>query len=472
MHKQNGSLGLRRSSRVAAVVPIMVTGPDGTQFSEVCETSVVNAHGCAMRSPIRFDPGASLHLHSREGRKITAQVVECLPIGPNGQGWSVGARLERPENFWGLQKYPKDWELPLTSTASRVSSPAAIQSSPQPVSKPEVNLMPVAPAFSESDARKIVAETIGSLQSDLNAIQEKLSRAEANRSRFDVSLSSIPAELEQQLEERLRQNLGPRLIDEVRQQSMRLLSATESTIGQRLADVRQEFQQRSTEELQAVEQRAAEMSAQIIAYIREQLRDGVADLERKSTDGRNGLKNFSEQLSESLQAKLLEQFNGGKAELETLRTAATAESSRLREQIEQLDARIRKLDGSVRSLESGYEERLTELANNVLNSAREEMERMAATLMKELTARGTEILQNQVDEAAGSMRILQKGAVASASDSLKTQAAEAAQAFRNSIEELARQSVDRWRNRLASGMNALIKNLGEQFQSEAASGND
>ena len=198
----------------------------------------------------------------------------------------------------------------------------------------------------------------------------------------------------------------------------------------------------------------------------------MADLERRSTDGRNGLKNFSDQLSGSLQAKLLEQFNAGKAELETLRTAAAAESSRLREQVEQLDARIRKLDGSVRSLESGFDERLAGLANNALNSTREEMERMAATLMKELSARGTEILQNQVDEAAGSMRILQKGAVASASDSLRAQTAEAAQAFRNSIEELARHSVDRWRDRLASGMNALIRNLGEQFQSEAASGND
>ena len=75
---------VRRSSRVPIKVPIRVTSmePD-TQFSEICETLVVSAHGCALRFPLKLDAGSALRLHSRGGRQATAYVVFCQPIGPD-----------------------------------------------------------------------------------------------------------------------------------------------------------------------------------------------------------------------------------------------------------------------------------------------------------------------------------------------------------------------------------------------------
>src|SRR5215475_10090148 len=71
----------RRSSRLPVSVPVRVTSlePNG-KFSEICETLVVNAHGCAMRFPIRLSPGIGLRLHSREGREAIAYVVACMPV--------------------------------------------------------------------------------------------------------------------------------------------------------------------------------------------------------------------------------------------------------------------------------------------------------------------------------------------------------------------------------------------------------
>jgi hypothetical protein len=40
------------------------------------------------------------------------------------------------------------------------------------------------------------------------------------------------------------------------------------------------------------------------------------------------------------------------------------------------------------------------------------------------------------------------------------------------MQELAKLSVERWRLTLAGGLNALVKNLGEQFRFETESGND
>src|ERR1700746_1621365 len=101
---------LRRSSRVPITLPILVTGLEpSANFSEVCETVVVSAHGCAMRSPIELEAGAPLHFHNQDGRETTAQVVYCKPSGTDRQTWTLGASFDRPGNFWGLTSCPKDW---------------------------------------------------------------------------------------------------------------------------------------------------------------------------------------------------------------------------------------------------------------------------------------------------------------------------------------------------------------------------
>lgn len=111
MPASNGHI-VRRSSRVTARVPVRVTslGPDPS-FSEICETLVVNAHGCALRFPQKLDAGSALRLQRRGGRQVTAYVVFCQPMGPEGRSFRLGAQLERPENFWGLESYPDDWKV-------------------------------------------------------------------------------------------------------------------------------------------------------------------------------------------------------------------------------------------------------------------------------------------------------------------------------------------------------------------------
>ena len=102
MHNANAPAALRRSSRVPINLPILVTSmAPGTRFSEVCETLVVNAHGCAMRSPVKLDAGVLLHFHSKEGRETTAKVIACQPLESDRTSWRLAARLDRPENFWG-----------------------------------------------------------------------------------------------------------------------------------------------------------------------------------------------------------------------------------------------------------------------------------------------------------------------------------------------------------------------------------
>src|ERR1700751_3109461 len=125
MQNVNSSAGLRRSSWVPINVPILVTSLEpGTRFSEVCETLVVNAHGCAMRSPVKLDAGVLLHFHSKEGRETTAKVIACQPLESDRTSWRLAARLDRPENFWGLTSCPADWaQLPAPAAPTKSKVP-------------------------------------------------------------------------------------------------------------------------------------------------------------------------------------------------------------------------------------------------------------------------------------------------------------------------------------------------------------
>ena len=472
MHNENTLVSLRRSSRIPATMPILVTSLDGAHFSEVCETLVVNAHGCAIRSRAKLDPGVSLHFHSKDGRGITAQVVSCQPMESDSQSWRLGARLEHPGNFWGLQNFPKDWTVSRTSALPKVPQLAApaqssVQLSGGPSEWPESS-----PQLSEKYVKRVIVELVRPLHVEITAMKEKLARADANRSRFDVSLSSIPPELEQQLEQRLRQDLGPKVIEEARQQSSHMLSATKAAIEQMVVEVQAAFQRRSKEELEIVEQRAGQISAHIVETIREQLRDGVGDLQRKLVDGRNQLRRTSDELLVSLQTSLNAEHNTRREELEQLRVGVAAESLRLHEQIEQLDGRISTLDESLRSWESGLAGSLSHMATDALNNTRNEIEGVADSILQELKTRGAQTVANQMDEATGNMRIVQKGIIASVSESLKAQSAEALQEFEHSLDELSHSSIERCRNRIATGLNAVVKNLGEQFQAEARFGGD
>ena len=98
------------------------------------------------------------------------------------------------------------------------------------------------------------------------------------------------------------------------------------------------------------------------------------------------------------------------------------------------------------------------------------MEGALEVALNELSTRSAEELASQLEEASSNLKIIQKEVEASVSDSLRLHSAEALQSFEHSMEELAQQSVERWRVAFAGGLNSLAKILGEQFVLQAANG--
>ena len=187
MQNANSPAALRRSSRVPINVPILVTSLEpGTRFSEVCETLVVNAHGCAMRSPVKLDAGVLLHFHSKEGRETTAKVINCQPLTSDRSAWQLAARLDRPENFWGLSSCPPDWAqlpAPAAPTNGKVPSKLAAKTV-QPVDQGANAVSPSLKAMfdkiqkqvSDEHLRSMISELMHPFLGDMADLKEKLGR--------------------------------------------------------------------------------------------------------------------------------------------------------------------------------------------------------------------------------------------------------------------------------------------------------
>jgi hypothetical protein len=421
---------------------------------------------------MKLENGVPLHFHHQDGRETTAQVVSCQPIGADRNSWMLGASFERPDNFWGLKAVPKDWaRLPRPLDDKLVSTLPADNRQAMPPDQAaaslKITLDRVRKQLSDEHLKAVLAELVSPIEAQVTEIKEKLAQG-AKRNRFEVSLSQIPPELEQQLELRLKKELGPQVLQQAREQSEQVLEAAKTAIDRKTRETYDEFRQRVTVDFQAVEQRTQGLSTNVAQNLREHLNRGLGELHQEVVEAGNRLKRLSEDLLGVMEHTLAEEHEGHRRQLEQVRGTVTAESSRLQEQISVLDHRMAKLDESARLLESGLDQRLSKMASDTVRTARGQMEGALNVALNELATRSAQELGNQLDEASANLKIIQKGMEASVSESLKIQISEALQSFECRMDELAQKCVERWRIAFAGGLNSLVRILGEQFVLQAA----
>ena len=464
---------VRRSSRVPVRVPIRVTSMEpNAQFSEICETLVVSAHGCALRFPLKLEAGSALRLHSRGGRQATAYVVFCQPMGSDGQGFRLGAQLDRPENFWGLESYPDDWRV------VEMSAPAA-QQPPQELSAKSVVLHQqqtssrasrdildkVEEHLSEDRLRGLLAKLVRPLQAEVTELREKMA-GNAKRNRFEVSLGYIPPELEEKLWERLRQDLGTRVLQQTQEQAAEMLGSAKSIIEQRISAALTEFRHRLAGELHAVEQRAQVLSKDLTTMAQQHVLAGLEKLQRQALEAGSNLDAQGEKLLGSLQGQLENSHDAHRREIEQIQADTTAKASQLQLEVSDLGRRIAALNESVRRLESHLDAHLESVAGEIVSEARTQLENAVALTLKDLHARGSNEVESGLNEICGHLRTIQNRIESSFSGSLKVQGEEAVQSIAQQFEELAQKSTEKWRLALARDLSSVANTLGQQLRQE------
>jgi len=482
-------------------VPILVTSLEPeSKFSEVCETLVVNAHGCSMKSPVKLDAGVLLHFHSKDGRETTAKVVYCEPLDSDHTGWRLGARLDRPQNFWGLKATPTDWlRLPAAAEPSSDALPAKMAPKNLQPMQPVSEKIPASlkgmldtlqRQVAEERLRGLVSDAMRPLLSELAELREAVGRSQQPRekSRFEVSLSHIPPELQEQIESRLRKELNPRVMEEARSQSAQVLEAARNAIEKTTSASHTEFRERVAEDLRSVqkkvegvsaeaekrvqgisaemEKRVQAVSTETVASLRDHLKREMGEFHQHMIDAGGRLKKLSEELLQVQRQTLAGEHEARRQHLDELQATVKSEAQRVQAEVADMDARIAKLDESARALESGLDIRLSKLATNTVSSARSQLESTVDVILQELSTRSAKELTEQVDEAAVRLGIIQKGIENAVSESMRLQAAGTLETFEKGLDELSRKSVERCRGALANGLNSLARSLGEQFRLE------
>jgi hypothetical protein len=461
MHSANFPDPARRSSRVQVNVPIRVTSLEpGGNYSEVCETLVVNAHGCAFSASRPLEIGNLVHLQRKEGREIVAHVVDCQPLvlGEKTLGektWKLAASLDQPGNFWELKTFPEDWKLlPAVSDSRKRPQPSSLKLVSEKVHRQLTN----------EELRDMVAELVQPLHAEIALLKEKLAQGGTRRSQFDISLSHIPPEVEEKLESRLREDLGTRVLQQTRQQSEQVLESAKDAIGKKMREAQNEFREHLSKELQTVETRSQSLSEELALSVEQHFGDAAEKFQANASAAGNLFTARGEEFSRTLQKRLTEEHEVYRREVQQIQAGVAAESSRLQSQISGLGGRVGELEDRAFRLESDLDSRLAQMAADSVSNARVQLENAVDVVLKELGTRNAKELNAQLDDARAQLKITQKNIEISVSELVKTRVAASLLSFGETMEALARDSVTRWRLTLANNLNSINQILGQQLE--------
>ena len=116
---------IRRSTRLPLEIPVLVTSLSAAApFSESCNTTLVNAHGCGLIAPRALPYGIQVRLEIVSAKRhTTARVAEVVPLGGDPETWLVGLELDVPGNFWGIEYAPRIGRSRKLRCLSRSSAP-------------------------------------------------------------------------------------------------------------------------------------------------------------------------------------------------------------------------------------------------------------------------------------------------------------------------------------------------------------
>ena len=321
------------------------------------------------------------------------------------------------------------------------------------------------PQLTEHDLRAIVAEFVQPLHAEVVALKEKAAQGDSKRSRFDISLSHIPPEVEEKLWVRLREDLGTQVLKQTQEQSAQVLGSAKTMIEQKISQALEGFRQQVAQQLQTVEQNAPGLSEEIAEAVGQHFNSGAEKFQQQVTEAGNRAgaaraKNTFAPCSNGWAKSTMPIAQ----EMQKMQATVAAEVSRLQAQATSLGGRMAQLDDTACRLESGMESRLSQMASDQISAARVQLESAVDVVLKELGTRNAKELDRQLDDARGKLKIVQKGIETSVTDLVKTEVAASLLSFGQTMEELAQDSVGRWRSALSRDLNSVAKILGGGFQ--------
>jgi predicted nucleic acid-binding Zn-ribbon protein len=203
--------------------------------------------------------------------------------------------------------------------------------------------------------------------------------------------------------------------------------------------------------------------------VQKHLDSGAERFQKQVLEAGIRLEGRSEESLRALQQRLREEHDTFRREMQKVQAALGSESSRLQAQNADLAIRMDKLDESARKLESDLDSRLVQMGSDIISGARTQLEKALDAVLKELGTRNSQELGKQLDDACEHLQGVQKSIEGSISQLLKSQVTGTLLSFGQTMEELAQDSVEQWRQALARDFSSLANTLGRQLRTDGSS---
>jgi hypothetical protein len=285
---QDAGSSRRRSTRIDYVTTVLLSGKDasGTPFREFTQTSIVNLHGCKVRTSYRILVGMLVTIEcpkvGTSGKGVCVRVWDPLP---GVAGHEIAIQLIKPQNLWGVADPPPDWELvvkamvqgrlapteralrPASAVPSAASPQYAAPRTPAPSPTPRVPAVPPAiPAVPPVAPPPQIPSVAGP------TIEQRLAELERRATQLVESVLDI---MRGQAEEMTRNSL-----EEFRQQVDALIQDAEGRLRQGLQQAYEESAASliglRTDLLEQMSSRGAQMIRSTEDTLRSRLRNQFA----------------------------------------------------------------------------------------------------------------------------------------------------------------------------------------------------
>jgi len=260
----------RRSTRIDYARPIVISGRDasGQSFREETETSTVNLHGCKLLTRHQVLVGMMVSIECPATQASAKGVcVHVFDPQPGDTTHEIAVQLLKPQNMWGLENPPPDWEAvdrELVKGGPTLVKPEGARAAPEAVARPTPSSVEVAPQA----GRPVLVEAVP--PAALPDTEMQLAVLEQRAAQLMESVLQI---LRTQADECVRDT-----VDALRQQGAALTKEAEEQIKKR-AEKTYEDVEGSLFALRAdLAEQLSQRTEQIVANAEEALRAKVGEM--------------------------------------------------------------------------------------------------------------------------------------------------------------------------------------------------
>jgi hypothetical protein len=214
--------GARRSTRVSRAIPVVIAGVDSFRgpYQEEVSTIEVSCHGCRYESKYEVLPEASVLL------QLGTKTPNSKPVSTRGRvKWTkrpesgglfqTAIELEQPGNIWGIDAPPSDWlpfvaSRPIESDTTKPRQVVAVFRPTPPDARPGAAAAPAdsqAKSTAAAPAPRPAGQQVGQLMGGFQQQMEKMLSQAAEAVLRDRSAALLD-EMRAQLREEARQILA------------------------------------------------------------------------------------------------------------------------------------------------------------------------------------------------------------------------------------------------------------------------